>query len=108
MPRIRTIKPEFWHDSKILRISIPARLFFIGLWNFADDNGVVEADPLQLRAQIFPCDDVDVGAPLDELEGVGLIQRFGSDGKQYAWVRNFRRHQKIDRPRKSNFPCHLR
>ena len=32
MPRIRTIKPEFWTDEKIIELSLPARLLFIGLW----------------------------------------------------------------------------
>ena len=65
MARIRTIKPEFWTDKKIIRLSRDARLFFIGLWNFADDNGVLEADPLQLKAWIFPVDP-DIG--IEEIE----------------------------------------
>lgn len=103
MARIRTIKPEFWTDSKILRLTIPARLFFIGLWNFADDNGVIPDDTLQLKAQIFPCDNIDVGKLIDELESVGLIKRF-DNGKRYIWIINFLKHQRIDRPRKSNYP----
>lgn len=37
MPRIRTIKPEYWTSEQVLDLSIPARLAFIGLWNFCDD-----------------------------------------------------------------------
>jgi hypothetical protein len=37
--RIRSIKPAFWTDEKINRLSNDAALFFIGLWNFADDYG---------------------------------------------------------------------
>ena len=43
MARIRTIKPQFWDDLKIGRLSRDARLLYIGLWNFADDLGVVIA-----------------------------------------------------------------
>jgi len=108
MARIRTIKPEFWTDKKIIRLSRDARLFFIGLWNFADDNGVLEADPLQLKAWIFPVDP-DIGIEeiekfLDELKKLELIQVYEVNGTSYIWIKNFNKHQKIDRPRKSNLP----
>ena len=32
MARIRTVKPEFWTDEKVVECSIPARLLFIGLF----------------------------------------------------------------------------
>ena len=108
MARIRTIKPEFWTDKKIIRLSRDARLFFIGLWNFADDNGVLEADPLQLKAWIFPVDP-DIGIEeiekfLAELEKLELIKIYEINGTSYIWIKNFSKHQKIDRPRKSNLP----
>ena len=56
MARIRTIKPQFWDDLKIGRLSRDARLLYIGLWNFADDLGVVIADPAWLKSKIFPYD----------------------------------------------------
>jgi len=46
MARIRTIKPEFWTDGDMFKLSRDARLFYIGLWNFCDDNGVIEHDPV--------------------------------------------------------------
>ena len=51
MARIRTIKPQFWDDLKIGRLSRDARLLYIGLWNFADDLGVVIADPVWLKSK---------------------------------------------------------
>ena len=45
MPRIRTIKPEFWTDEKVGECSIPARLLFIATWNIADDRGNLERKP---------------------------------------------------------------
>jgi hypothetical protein len=39
MARIRTIKPEFWTDEKVVECSFEARLMFIGMFNFADDKG---------------------------------------------------------------------
>ena len=39
MARIRTVKPDIWTDEKFVELSPLARLLFIGLWNFADDEG---------------------------------------------------------------------
>ena len=39
MARIRTIKPEFWTDEKVVTLPFEARLLFIGMWNFCDDEG---------------------------------------------------------------------
>lgn len=65
MARIRTIKPQFWDDLKIGRLSRDARLLYIGLWNFADDLGVVIADPVWLKSKIFPYDKIQ----LQQFEG---------------------------------------
>ena len=42
MPRIRTVKPEHWSDKQLSEITLPAHLFWIGTWNFSDDEGVFE------------------------------------------------------------------
>lgn len=44
MARIRSIKPEFWKDGKISRLTYGCMAFFIGLWNFCDDEGKCRAD----------------------------------------------------------------
>jgi hypothetical protein len=105
MPRIRTIKPEFWTDEKIVELSIPARLFFIGLWNFADDNGVLENKPKQLKIRIFPTDKVDILNLLGELEKQEIIITYEINSESYIWIKHLTRHQIIDRARKSNFPA---
>jgi len=55
MPRIRTVKPEFFDDEKLGTVSRDARLIFIGLLIFADDYGVVKGNSRWLKARIFPC-----------------------------------------------------
>ncbi len=108
MPRIRTIKPQFWSDDKIICLSRDARLFFIALWNFADDQGVLEFKPIQLKANIFPLDD-DIGVEeikefVAELENTGLLVVYEYEKKHFLWIKNFSKHQKIDRKRKSTLP----
>ena len=60
MARIRTIKPEFWEDEKLAKLPIHARLLFIGTWNFADDNGVLLANPVLMKSHIFPYEDIGI------------------------------------------------
>ncbi|MBW1953829.1 MAG: hypothetical protein JRI66_12250, partial [Deltaproteobacteria bacterium] len=83
---------------------IPARLFFIGLWNFADDNGVLEYKPRQLKARIFPADNIDIEPLVQELENQELIKAYSIKERIYIIIVNFLKHQKIDRPRKGSLP----
>ncbi|MFC9768913.1 hypothetical protein [Rhodococcus jostii] len=99
MARIRTIKPTFWTDSKVVRASRDARLLFIGMWNFAScDNGHVIDDSYQLKLQILPADgDVDVDSLIDELIDKGLVSRLAlEDGRTFLHVIGLSEHQKTD------------
>jgi hypothetical protein len=104
MSRIRTIKPDFWTDEKVVVLSPLARLLFIGLWNFVDDDGRAPYSPARLKMQILPADPADISELLGELRREGLIWVYEVDGKQYFHVTNFDRHQKIDHRSKSRHP----
>lgn len=104
MARIRTIKPEFWTDGDILKLSRDARLFYIGLWNFADDNGVMEYDPTSIKARIFPNDKISVEKLLKELRDINKLIIYEVENKTYICIKNLANHQVIDRPRKSHLP----
>lgn len=39
--RARLVRPEFWADSKVARMSDSVRLFYVGLWCVADDCGYI-------------------------------------------------------------------
>src|SRR5947209_732132 len=97
MPKIRTIKPEFWMDSDLAEITVLSRCFYIGLWNFADDEGVFEWKPKQLKAQIFPYEkQADPDDLLDSLVRLGKVRRFTHEGRDYGIVPSFCKHQRID------------
>ena len=101
MARIRSIKPEFWVSEQIAECSTNARLTFVGMWNFCDDNGVHPAKPKTLKAELFPMDDITaaaVGDWVSELVRAGLVAEFESEGERYWHVTGWTRHQKIDRP----------
>ncbi len=101
MARIRTIKPEFWTSEQIVECSPNARLMFIGLMNFADDNGVHPAKPMRIKMQVFPGDAfgaTEIDGFLCELEDAGLIQRYEANEEQFLIITGFTKHQKIDQP----------
>jgi hypothetical protein len=105
MARIRTIKPDFWSDERIVGLSPMARLFFIGMWNFADDHGGIERSPRQLKMKVFPGDDVEVEPLVQELLGAGMVVEYEVDGALYLNIKNFLRHQRINRPSTPRIPA---
>lgn len=104
MPRIRTIKPEFWTDEAVSECSVSARLLFIGTWNFADDDGNLDKSFIQLKAKIFPIDSIDVRPLLEELLSKKLIVEYSVKGKNYLHIKGFKQHQLINRPSKPQCP----
>lgn len=103
MARIRSVKPEFADDEKLATISRDARLLFILMWIHSDDYGVVKGNPIWLKAQIFPYDDLKPGQFekwLEEISNIGRIRAFNSDGEKFFYIKNFRKHQRIDHPSK--------
>ena len=104
MARIRTVKPEFWTDEKVVELSFAARLLFIGLWNFADDEGRLVYSPKRLKMQIFPADDLDISELFGEIRGKKLAAFYEVDNVEYLQVTGFAKHQKIDKRSASKLP----
>lgn len=104
MARIRTIKPEFWTDEKVVELSPLARLVFIGLWNFSDEQGRMSYSPKRLKMQVLPSDDADMCAVVGEIEREGLVITYSVDGKDFLQVCGFEKHQKTDARYPSKLP----
>lgn len=104
MARIRSIKPDFWTDEHIVELSPWARLLFIGLWNFADDDGRMEYSPKRIKMQIFPSDSIEVSELFGEIRRENLIVVYVVDGKEYLQIKNFAKHQKVDKRTPSRHP----
>jgi hypothetical protein len=101
VPRIRTIKPEFWDSPGTARASLRARLFFISLWNWADDWGVGTANPKQLIGFAFPNDDDVTVAEFPHLrtevaECYG-VQWYEVENRPYYAIPSWDDHQKNER-----------
>lgn len=105
MARIRSLKPEFWTDGVIVQLSMAARLFYQGTWNFACDRGHLPDDPVGLKLKILPADDVDAEALIEELVKHGRIVRGETaDGRKFLLVKRLQDHQKIDARWQSRCP----
>ncbi len=105
MARKRMIDPEFWSDEEVGQWSFAARLFYIALWNFSDDEGRFKAHNALLKSQIFPYDSkISINKLKNELGN--KIQWYCDEetGSQYGFVRNFLKYQKIDKPYPSKLP----
>ncbi|KTD66721.1 hypothetical protein Lste_2927 [Legionella steelei] len=101
MSRIRTVKPEFWTSEQILSCSLNARLLFIGMWNFCDDNGVHTASYVRLKTEVFPADDfspAEIKKLINELIQNNLLCEYEEDNALYWMVTGWKKHQRIDKP----------
>lgn len=132
MPRIRTIKPQFFLNEELAALPAMVRLLFIGLWTQADREGRLLDRPKRLKAEIFPYDNFDIEKGLTQLSDAGFIFRYKVNVNDKADVNisdrvsaarvlapeqpitelaliqiiNFSKHQKIDRinERESDLP----
>lgn len=111
MPRIRTIKPDFWIDENIARLKRDERLLFIGLWNLADDQGVFKSNTAYIKGQLFSYDEElrisTVEQWLASLTKALMIVPFTFKGESYYVIRTFNEHQVLNRPSKFKFPDEL-
>ena len=81
-----------------------ARLFFIGIWNFADDCGNIQNISKQLKAKIFPFDNIDVAPLIKELSTTGLLREYSCNGDNFLNISGFLKHQLINHPSKPQCP----
>lgn len=93
MAKIRGIKPETWTDESFVSVSPMARLLFIGMWNFACDNGHLDDSATQLKMRVLPADECNATSLLAELVDAGLVERLNG----FLKLPNLAQHQKVDK-----------
>ena len=101
MARIRTIKPEYFRhellqDLEAEHPELHPMLVFAGLWGQCDKNGVFEYRPRQLKLDILPFLDYDMGDSLVLLREAKLISLMLHGEKIYGFVPTFKEHQRIN------------
>lgn len=106
--RIRSTKPDFWKSDDVAALPWEARLVFLGLWSYVDDNGVGRDNERLIVSELFPLDDpretlARVSRALEALSDRFLIVRYSDpEGRKLLWVTGWH-HQKIDRPSKPRY-----
>lgn len=103
MARIRTIKPDFWTDEKIVELDYADRLLFIGMWNFADDQGYLDYSLKRLKMQVFPGDDIEVSRGLRRIHDLGLLALYDSPEGLVLHIVNWEKHQRVSNPSRARF-----
>jgi hypothetical protein len=109
MPRIRTIKPEFWQDEKLSQMPDTTRLLFLALISMADDCGRVLDSLKVIAAFIWPNDTDDPAEAaadrqrlrdaLAELAAAGRIERGETaSGQRVLQIVHWDRHQRVEKP----------
>lgn len=114
--RIRAVKPDFWRDGDSTGAwPIDEKLVYEGLWSIADDEGRLQWNTRQIRAELFPFPEgalltrdgasLDLEAVLSRLIAVRRVALYQVEDRWYAWLPNFKKHQKISHPAQSKLPA---
>ncbi|MGE0456425.1 MAG: hypothetical protein AB7I13_00245 [Vicinamibacterales bacterium] len=109
MARIRSVKPDFHTDRRLATdLTREQRLFYQGMWNFADDEGRMVADPRGLLGEIFryekDLDETWVEELLVRLVVTDRAVLYEVGGEQICQLTKFSKHQKISHPTPSRLP----
>lgn len=104
MARIRSLKPEYWTDRKLARLSRDARLLYLSMWNQADEHGRLHGDARFIKGHCLPYEDDlnldDVNRLVAELAEHGRVIRYTTDGDPYLYLPKLSHHQRLE-PHKS-------
>jgi hypothetical protein len=99
MSRIRTIKPEWLDDERLALASPEARVLSVALMVLADDYGNGRASVAVLAGRVFPGKIPETLAKaLDDLRNISFVILYELDGQQYYSIRNWAKHQRVDKP----------
>ena len=94
------MKPDFFKDEDIKDLPYEARLFFAGMWCFADKEGRIEDRPQRLKVEIMPYDNIDAEKILCLLSepkkgsNKPFIFRYSVNNENYIQILSWHKHQK--------------
>jgi hypothetical protein len=113
--RIRTLKPEWLEDEKLNDCSDAARVLSAGLILLADDYGRGRAGVGFLAGRVWSSHvERDAAGALKnttgalrELASIRYVVLYEVDGQRYFEIRNWTKHQRVDKPGKPRVPERL-
>jgi hypothetical protein len=92
MGRQRVVNPDEWTTEKLVACTPTARLLLFALRSEADDQGIFEWRPTQLKMRLLPGDNVDIDELLTELITHGHLVRYVVEGEVYGLLTDWRQH----------------
>jgi len=108
MARRRMIDPNIWQSEDFSKLSLLAKLLFIGMFSVADDYGKGRGKPVYLKSTIFPYDDgmrlTDVEKALSEIGSNMSVTFYAHNGSDYYRMDNWDKWQTVDKPQPSKIP----
>lgn len=102
--KARVLHPSFFTDEKVRQLSPNGKLLWQGLWCRADDHGRGVYLPKAIEGDVFPTEQVDIHALLNEIRQLGLIRTYEAGGQMYYDVPNWVKWQNPKYQAKSKLP----
>lgn len=103
MPRIRSIKPDFWDSADTASADLRTRLLYIAMWNWADDYGIGDGHPGRIITFAFPNDDIpaaDYPRLLADVSSAFGVVFFNYLGRPYYTIPGWDKHQRTEKKAK--------
>jgi hypothetical protein len=101
MPRIRTIKPEFFRSPSTAQCSYKARILYQAMWCWADDWGIGETNVYGLLGFAFPDSDritaEELPRLLKEIQSAYEVAFYECRGRYFYAIPSWDSHQKTER-----------
>lgn len=94
MSKIRLLNPKPLHDNTVMSMSWEAIVTWAYIPCFADKNGRMRDEPVDIRASMMPFKNFDMDKVLDELANKNHIIRYTVNNKNYLQIRNFLLYQR--------------
>jgi hypothetical protein len=107
MANNRLIRPGFFVNPGVSTLSIKERYLLMGLTAVANDWGKLWFQPIHIRSQVFPTDEInlnEMNTMLDNIVSKGFICVYQADEVKYAHFPSWRQQgsflmQYLDKPR---------
>lgn len=103
------LNPDFFTDPDIVAsLDAYGRLLYQGIWCVAEDSGCFEFNSLLLKMKVLPGDQnvtsENIQEYLDILIKLKKIIIYEVDGRKYGWLKNFHKHQSLNKPNPPSTP----
>jgi len=104
--RIRSIKPEWLDDERLLAAGSDARVLSVALILLADDHGNGRGSDVFLASRVFPGDPDAPGKIRESLAKLRgwFASQYVADGQTYFTIHKWNKHQRVDKPGKNRVP----